>query len=196
MVTNSNLVNPNNSTHTNSTNPGAIADFEVEPSVEVRTQPMEGRQRRISAKICIPYTIEQIWQILTDYETLADFIPNLSHSQRVEHPEGGVRLEQIGSQCLLNFHFCARVVLDMVEDFPHWIRFQMVEGDFRSFEGNWHLKPSSFPGGMGTELTYTVQLCPHLLMPVNIIEHRLSQNLRANLLAIRERAEELFGGVC
>ncbi len=161
--------------------------------VEVQTDRAEGRQRQISAKIQIPHSTEQVWQILTDYETLADFIPNLSKSKRIEHPQGGIRLEQVGTQCLMNFKFCARVVLDMVEQFPHQIEFQMIEGDFKSFSGSWQLEPMTLAGRSATALRYTLLVLPPRTMPIGLIERRLKQNLAANLVAIRQRAETLFG---
>jgi ribosome-associated toxin RatA of RatAB toxin-antitoxin module len=161
--------------------------------VEVETERLEGRQRRISAKVQIPYSAEQVWQILTDYEKLADFIPNLSKSRQIPHPQGGIRLEQVGTQCLLNFKFCARVVLDMAESFPQRLDFKMVEGDFKSFSGSWQLHPVLLGSQPGTELCYSVLVLPRLAMPVGVIERRLSTNLAVNLAAIRERANELFG---
>jgi ribosome-associated toxin RatA of RatAB toxin-antitoxin module len=161
--------------------------------VEVTTDRGEGRHRQITAKIQIPYPVEQVWQILTDYEHLADFIPNLAKSQKIEHPQGGIRLEQIGSQSFLRLKFCARVVLDMVEKFPSQIDFQMVEGDFKEFFGAWKLYPETICGQPGTNLCYTVQVLPHRAMPVGLIERRLSHNLVVNLMAIRQRAETLFG---
>lgn len=161
--------------------------------VEVETERLEGRQRRISAKVQIPCPVEQVWQILTDYENLADFIPNLAKSRKIPHPQGGIRLEQVGTQCLLNFKFCARVVLDMVENFPQRLDFNMVEGDFKSFSGSWQLQSVSLGSQTGTELCYSVLVMPRMAMPVGVIERRLSANLAVNLVAIRERANKLFG---
>jgi ribosome-associated toxin RatA of RatAB toxin-antitoxin module len=161
--------------------------------VNVEAERLEGRQRRISAKVQIPCPVEQVWQILTDYEKLADFIPNLAKSRQIPHPQGGIRLEQVGTQCLLNFKFCARVVLDMVESFPQRLDFKMVEGDFKSFSGSWQLQPVAVGNQVGTELCYSVVVMPRLAMPVGLIERRLSTNLAVNLVAIRERANELFG---
>jgi ribosome-associated toxin RatA of RatAB toxin-antitoxin module len=159
--------------------------------VEVQIEKLAQRQRQISAKIQIPQPVEQIWKVLTDYEALADFIPNLAKSRLIEHPDGGIRLEQIGSQRLLNFNFCARVVLDLEEYFPKEINFRMVEGDFKGFSGTWCLEPYSLGEQIGTNLCYTIQVWPKLTMPVSIIENRLSKDLRFNLLAIYQRVEEL-----
>lgn len=161
--------------------------------IEVTTDRAEGRERQISARICLPYSIEQIWQILTDYDQLAEFIPNLAKSCQIEHPQGGIRIEQIGTQALLRFKFCARVVLDMVEHFPHQLDFQMVEGDFKSFAGSWKLEPIVLAEGAGTELCYTVSVLPPRAMPVGLIERQLKSGLAINLSAIQQRAEQMFG---
>ncbi|MCC5638167.1 SRPBCC family protein [Nostoc sp. CHAB 5844] len=161
------------------------------PLVTVQIEKLAERQRQISAKIHIPHPVERIWQVLTDYEALVDFIPNLAKSRLLEHPNGGIRLEQVGSQRLLNFKFCARVVLDLKEYFPKQITFSMVEGDFKGFSGSWNLEPLSLDGIMGTNLCYTIQVWPKLTMPVTIIERRLSKDLQLNLLAIYQRVEQL-----
>ncbi|MEH2063071.1 MAG: SRPBCC family protein [Nostoc sp.] len=159
--------------------------------VEIQIEKIAERQRQITAKIQIPQPVEQIWKVLTDYEALPDFLPNLAKSRLIEHPNGGIRLEQVGSQRLLNFKFCARVVLDLEECFPKEINFRMVEGDFKGFSGSWCLEPYSFGEYIGTNLSYTIQVWPKLTMPVGIIENRLGKDLRLNLLAIHQRVEEL-----
>lgn len=159
--------------------------------VEVKTDRAEGRQREISAHIRLPYSLEQVWQILTDYEHLADFIPNLAKSRRIDHPQGGIRLEQVGTQSLLKIKFCARVVLDMVEQFPNELKFQMVEGDFKSFFGSWQLQPTDCPNEV--DLRYVLTVLPPRTMPIGLIERRLKHDLALNLTAIRKRADELYG---
>lgn len=169
------------------------AELDGAPEVNIQTEQLEGRQRRIIAQIQIPHTIDQVWGILTDYDHLADFIPNLAKSQQIEHPDGGIRLEQIGTESLLRVKVCLRVVLDMVEQFPHTLQFTMIEGDFRTFEGAWELEPLA--GDRGTCLRYVVTLLPPRSVPVRLIERNLRRNLTANLQAIRQRAEELFGAI-
>jgi hypothetical protein len=111
----------------------------------------------------------------------------LAKSCLLEHPTGGIRLEQVGSQSLLNFKFCARVILDLEEFFPKLINFKMVEGDFKGFSGSWSLEPCSLNGDLGTKLSYRIQVWPKLIMPISIIERRLSRDLKSNLLAISQR---------
>ena len=159
-------------------------------TVEVHTESV-ARQRQISARIRIPHPVEQVWRVLTDYEALANFIPNLAKSRLLEHPKGGLRLEQVGTQRLLRFNFSARVVLDLDEKFPHEINFNMVEGDFKAFSGSWRLEPDPLSDQSGTNLCYSLRVLPKRTMPVALIERRLCSDVQSNLLAIRQRVEEL-----
>ncbi|MBD2464414.1 SRPBCC family protein [Oscillatoria sp. FACHB-1407] len=167
----------------------------VEPpqGVNVKVERLDGRRRQIIATIQIPHPVETVWNILTDYEHLADFIPNLAKSRRIEHPQGGIRLEQVGSQSFFKLKFCARVILDMVEKFPDQLDFRMVEGDFKEFVGSWLLQPQLIGGQPGTELQYVVQILPPRTMPTALIERCLSHTLAMNLTAIQQRTQTLFG---
>lgn len=161
--------------------------------LDVRTEKLQGRHRRILASISIPCSIEQVWNVLTDYDHLADFIPNLSISRRLENAGPGTLLEQVGTQCFLNIQFCARVVLDMAEQFPHRIGFSMVEGDFKTFEGAWRLEPDEYAEN-ATRLVYEVTVCPPRAIPALLIERHLRHDLSQNLQAIRRQAVAIAQG--
>ena len=159
-------------------------------AVSIETEEVAKRQRRITCTIAIAHPRELVWQVLTDYESLPDFIPSLETSQRLEHPEGEkVRLEQVGKQRLFKVNFSARVVLDLTERPPERIDFEMVEGDFKAFSGYWGLESQE----NATQLVYSVFVWPKRTIPVSLIERRLKQDLSLNLVAIRQRVRELFG---
>ncbi|MGF1458275.1 MAG: SRPBCC family protein [Leptolyngbyaceae cyanobacterium] len=163
-----------------------LSAWSGEGSLEIATEKLQGRHRRISASISIPCSVEQLWEILTDYERLADFIPNLTVSRCIEKSETRTLLEQVGTQCFLNMQFCARVVLDMVEQFPHRIGFSMIEGDFKLFEGAWYLQPDATSSEEQTRLLYEVTICAPRAIPTVLIERHLKRDLTQNLQAIRQ----------
>lgn len=160
--------------------------------VNIKTERLAPRQRQIIASVAVPRSLEQVWTVLTDYESLSDFVPNLTSSRLLSRPDGGIRLEQIGAQCFLNFKFCARVILDMTEVFPREIGFSMVEGDFKKFLGRWLLQPAVINEQAATVLCYELIVQPPLAMPVQLIEHHICHNLTQNLLAICDRTTDQF----
>lgn len=155
--------------------------------VNISTEKRPARERRLLASVIIPQPIEKVWQVITDYEKLADFVPSLTSSKLIPNSEGLTRIEQIGAQCFLKVKFCARVVLEMSESFPHEVGFSMTEGDFKRFEGVWRLEPTD----EGTKLSYDLLVKPPVAMPVPLIERHLRNNLITNLLAIHQRTLEV-----
>lgn len=84
----------------------------------VRVEDAPGNARRIFTGIDIRATVQEVWDVLTDYEGLQDVVPNLVANTLVEHGEdGGARLWQIGrvSWSILgrDFSFQAGMMLDV-----------------------------------------------------------------------------------
>ncbi|MEO1623089.1 MAG: SRPBCC family protein [Cyanobacteria bacterium J06632_3] len=154
-------------------------------NVTISTEKRPARERRIMASVEIPQPVDEVWNVITDYDHLADFIPSLTKSKVLDQSDGRIRLEQIGAQCFLKIKFCARVVLEMTESFPHKVGFSMQEGDFKQFEGAWHLQ--SLEDKQATLLSYDLFVKPPKAMPATLIERHIRHNLTTNLLAIHQR---------
>lgn len=141
--------------------------------------------RRLAVQLRTPLSVEMLWKVLTDYDQLSSFIPNLASSTVLSRDNNTVRLAQVGSQQLLGLKFSAQVELELTEHRPEGLlRFRMLKGDFRRFEGAWRLQ--SLPDGTSLLYDLTVQGC--LGMPVGLIEQRLRSDLSANLLAVEQEA--------
>jgi ribosome-associated toxin RatA of RatAB toxin-antitoxin module len=142
--------------------------------------------RRLAVQLRTPIGVDLLWSVLTDYDRLSSFIPNLSSSTLEARQGNRVELAQVGSQQLLGLRFSAAVQLELVEHRPEGLlQFRMLKGDFRRFEGSWRLQ--SLPDGTSLLYDLTVQGC--LGMPVALIEQRLRSDLSANLLAVEREAQ-------
>ncbi|CAH9109864.1 unnamed protein product [Cuscuta europaea] len=155
------------------------------------------RERRVKAEISVNADIDSAWDALTDYERLADFVPNLVSSKRIPCPyPGRIWLEQRGVQQALYWHIEARVVLDLQEcissESMRELRFSMVEGDFKKFEGKWSVKS----GGRSslTMLCYEVNVIPRFNFPAIFLERIIRSDLPVNLYALASQAENNFFG--
>ena len=97
--------------------------------------------RRLAAELKSPLPVQLLWDVLTDYENLSRFIPNLSTSELIQRQGQTVRLQQVGSQQLLGLRFSAQVQLELTEYRQDGLlQFRMVKGDFRRFEGSWQIR--------------------------------------------------------
>jgi ribosome-associated toxin RatA of RatAB toxin-antitoxin module len=126
-----------------------------------------------------------LWSALTDYDNLDRFIPNLSHSRQLSREGNLVRVEQVGTQNFCGLRFSARVLLELQENLEAGkLAFQMVEGDFRCFEGFWMIGSDQ----TSTWLLYDLTVQGNPGMPIGLIEQRLQQDLANNLRGVQEEA--------
>ncbi|PQQ12083.1 uncharacterized protein Pyn_01553 [Prunus yedoensis var. nudiflora] len=166
--------------------------------------------RRIRSEIGIEAPLNTVWNLLTDYERLADFIPGLAVCRLLHKTDNYARLFQIGQQNLaFGLKFNAKGVVDCyetpLETLPNLghkrdIEFNMVEGDFEIFQGKWSLQQlnreiscddSLIEQQMHTTLSYLVDVKPKLWLPIRLVEGRLCKEIKINLACIREEALKL-----
>ena len=141
--------------------------------------------RRLAVQLRLELQHELIWTVITDYDNLSGFIPNLASSRLLWRRGRQVGLEQVGCQQFCGLRFSARVELELVEDRENGaLRFRMTQGDFRRFEGAWTVCRD--PKGARLLYELTVQGRPG--MPIGLIEQRLREDLAANLRAVQQEA--------
>ncbi|CAI9097122.1 OLC1v1033459C5 [Oldenlandia corymbosa var. corymbosa] len=183
--------------------------------IEVKVEKTGKNRRRIKSSISMKASLQRVWNILTDYERLADFIPGLAVSQLLEKKDKFARLFQIGQQELaFGLKFEAKGVIECYEgDLEQFscsqmrdIDFKMIKGDFQLFEGTWSIEQtrreslsnfSNSPAGSAilgqdrtTTLSYVVDVEPKIWLPVHLVEGRLCREIKMNLLSIKRVAEE------
>ncbi len=170
-----------------------LSDLEI-PAGDFRNRTIEQTMevlprgtRRLAAQLRTTACFDSLWKVLTSYDRLNEFIPNLDKSI-VESRKGDViTLRQVGSQDFLGFKFSAEVLLELTEMKEQGVlRFSLIKGDFRRFDGSWLIH--KLPNQEGSSLVYelTVQGC--MGMPVSLIETRLRKDLTNNLLAVEKVA--------
>lgn len=177
----------------------------VEDIVDLKIEKTGKNARKITATIEVEAPLDAIWNVLTDYERLADFIPGLAVSQLLERREKGARLLQIGEQNLaFGLKFKAKGIVDVYENeleiLPVGIRrdidFKMVEGDFQVFEGKWGIEQFeegtvnqsvSIKKDFRTLLSYSVDVQPKRWLPVAFVEGILCREIQINLSCVRSQ---------
>ena len=93
-------------------------------------------RKRIFAEVRIHASVEQVWRVITDYDHLADFVPNLIASKRLPTTTPGhIHLQQLGCSQSVFWRLEAEAVLECVEVHKAMgakeLRFKAIEGDFK-----------------------------------------------------------------
>ena len=157
-------------------------------TIEQTMEKLPGGTRRLAAQLTTSASFDSLWNVLTDYDQLNLYIPNLLSSKKIYQKENNVHLKQVGAQDFLGMKFSAEVTIDLLEDRKlGLIKFKLIKGDFRKFEGSWKIQ--KIKDNLNNSLIYdlTVQGCQW--MPIGMIEKRLKKDLSENLIAVDRQAK-------
>ncbi len=144
--------------------------------------------RRLAAQLTTTATFDSLWNVLTDYDRLNLYIPNLLLSKKIYKKNNNVHLKQVGAQDFLGIKFSAEVTIDLFEEKElGLLNFSLIKGDFRKFEGSWRIQKTKDHSKNSLIYDLTVQGCQW--MPIGMIESRLKKDLSENLIAVEKQAK-------
>ena len=157
-------------------------------TIEQTMEKLSDGARRLAAQLTTTASFDSLWSVLTDYDHLNLFIPNLLSSKKIYKNNNNIHLKQIGAQDFLGMKFSAEVILDLYEEKEDGlINFNLIKGDFRRFEGSWKIK--RIKGTDKNSLIYDLTVKGCQWMPIGMIEKRLKNDLSQNLIAVEKQAK-------
>jgi ribosome-associated toxin RatA of RatAB toxin-antitoxin module len=130
---------------------------------------------------------DAVWAVLTDYERMPDFVPDL-HSARVLSRSGGqVLLEQTGTARLLFFRRAIRLVVRVREQPFSQIDVSLVHGDMKVYRCSWRLVPVAATGG--TRVLYRGTMAPKFYVPGMLGAGMIGANIETMMAAVLARLD-------
>ncbi len=117
----------------------------------------------VRARATVAAPLALVWQVLTDYERLPQFIPGISSSVVVLRSPDRVLVEQRGEARFLIFSFPIEVRYEVRESHPHWIASRAVGGNLRRMSGRYDINPDG--ARPGVQLDYTGEIEPDFDLP-------------------------------
>ena len=85
--------------------------------------------------------LDLIWQTLTDYDRLAEFIPGMRRSRVLERRGAVTVVEQSGEAGFLFLTFPIEVTLASTERPPHALEVRMLKGNLKRLDGAYRIEP-------------------------------------------------------
>jgi len=156
------------------------------PQVSIDSE-REGDRITFSASAELNVQPRVAWQVLTDYDHLSDFIPDMKSSRVVLRTADGVLLEQKGEFGFLFFRQAIDVTLAVYEEPQRRIIARAVAGNLRDMEGRYDLVASAH----GVRLAYAGRFTPDFYLPpligTAILRSSMTKQFRAMIAEIERR---------
>jgi ribosome-associated toxin RatA of RatAB toxin-antitoxin module len=159
------------------------ADISVEAvSQEVGVQ--------VTAHALVRAPAELIWQTLTDYDRLSEFVPGIASSRVVSRRGAQLVIEQRGSAHLWIFSYPIRVTVASTERPYHGIDVHLLQGNLRRLDGGYRIEPRA---DGSTELTWSGLIEPDAPLPgficTALLRRSISEQFAGMVREIERRAD-------
>ena len=145
-----------------------------------------GKLYRITSSGTVAAAPTVVWRILTDYNHLADYLPNLKSTRVLSRNGDTVIVEQLGAARFLFFSQPIRLVVQVNERAPDRIDIRLIEGDMKVYRASWELTPLA--GATGTRVVYSATIVPKFDVPgivgTNVIRNDIARMMAAALLRL------------
>lgn len=115
----------------------------------------------IQAVIDVPADLPAAWAVLTDYDKLAEIVPDMESSRVISKPGEAITVYQRGKKSWLLINMPLELVFRMDEIPPSRIRFSLISGNIGDMYGEWRL--TRF--GQGVRIKYVAHMKPGLFSP-------------------------------
>ncbi len=142
----------------------------------------------VRAAVRIDAAVDDIWTILKDCESAAEYVPNVLECKLLETRDDGM-VEIFRQRAKLTW-FLPSFEHDFRVDYapPERIEVNRVSGPFEVLDGTWWLLPGE---EMSVTLVYSLNFEPGMPIPGFVLGRMLRRDVPVILAAIRDRSEAL-----
>lgn len=161
--------------------PMARADPAQEKSIAIEVR-MQGDLIVVDVRLAVPVTPSEAWEVLTDYDRMADFLPNLEFSKKIDGAHDKFQVAQKGKAFFGPFTFSFDSVREITLMPYNEIYSRAISGSFQRSDGFMQL----IPGDNGTHIVYHSETLPNVRLPRRItigLTERLMRDQFENMQA-------------
>lgn len=141
----------------------------------------------VSASMTVAAELARSWSVLTDYERLPQFVPNLESSRVIAHNGNESVVAQHGYATFLFIRQAVDLRLSVTEQAMESIDLRLLGGNMREYQARWELH--SIDAGR-TRITYSGQLAPDFYVPSLFGAALMKRDLRNMLDAVKAEMEK------
>ncbi|MBU3981814.1 MAG: SRPBCC family protein [Desulfobacteraceae bacterium] len=174
-------------TETSSDTLSVEKEKQIKGEIIVTLSNLENMVIGVTGEIYIGSQPEKVWTVLTDYDNLKNFIPNIIESGLLKDKGDEKIIVQTGRTEIFLFKKTSHIKLKVKEEYSKHIYFEQVGGDFKVYKGEWILE--YYQEAQGTFLTFKSEVKPDFFAPLFITRYVQKRDLPIILEAIKRRVE-------
>jgi ribosome-associated toxin RatA of RatAB toxin-antitoxin module len=149
-----------------------------------------GDNGNYTAMVLVKASVEATWDVLTDYEGLEDFLPNVTSSRVVAEQGDRKIVERVDTRNVLFMELESTTRTESVEKAPDQIDFRLVEGDhLKQLDGRWRVQPVESADSPAVLISQTVAADADAGILQGTFEEMFASSLKESLEAIRSEVE-------
>lgn len=154
----------------------ALGQAWAAPVPDVRIEQRDGAFT-VFARLSVEVTRATAWEVITDYNHLGDFVPDMDESRVVSGAGEPTLVRQTGVWNLFGFRVPIRILAQVEERPMYSIRFHSISGNVRVENGEWWIADE----GRGVAITYRVECTPDFWVPPILGAILIRRDVRATL---------------
>ncbi len=157
------------------------------PEVAVRRVDADGEQVfEVSASGSVKTAPAVVWKVLTDYEAMTQFVPDLKKNKVMSRTGNRAIIEQAGVARFLFLSRPIHLVVQAAEEPMSSIDITLVTGDMKVYVCRWEL--TALPDG-GTRVSYEGKMVPKFYVPGVLGANLIRRDIEKMMTAVLERLE-------
>ena len=146
-----------------------------------------GENGEFVARVLVNATLEDAWQVLTDYDNFEAFLPHVESSDLLESDGTRKVFKQVNVVPILPFVTSrSQITIESKETYPQQVDFSLVEGDLDALKGVWYLEQI----GEQVLVTHQVDIDPGNGSPRGMFFSTYRNVLEGSLSAAKEETEK------
>ena len=152
-----------------------------------------GKDGNYTSRLLVKSSMDNAWQVLTDYEHFAEFLPGVISIKPIENNGARQVYQQINQVKTLVFSIESTIEIASTEFYPEKIAFEAVDGDLETMDGKWTLEPvSPYPSAPPDRvlITHRVTVEPAKALSDGIFFNIYESRLQETLMAIKQEIEK------
>ena len=156
--------------------------------VTVKRVDIDGEQVfQVEAGGTVKASPASVWKVLTNYESMPDFVPDLEKTKVISRTGNRTILEQSGRARFLFLSREIHLIVQVAEDPISAIDISLVTGDMKVYSCRWEM--SSTPDG-GTRIAYSGRMVPKFYVPGMLGANIIRRDIERMMGAVLQRLDQ------